>query len=203
MSVNDHYFTAQPASPDERRVLRIRLAGRDVDVETAGGVFSPGHVDRGTEVLLRTVPDPPATGNLLDLGSGWGPVALSLALASPDATVWAVDVNERALELVRRNAERLGCVNVVAASPGDVPADLQLAALWSNPPIRVGKTALHELLLRWLPRLAVGAEAHLVIGKSLGAESLQRWIADQLGDRTGVERVATSKGFRVLRVTAR
>ena len=203
MSTNDHYFTAEPASPDERREIRVDLRGRDVDVETAGGVFSPGHVDLGTDVLLRAVPEPPATGDLLDLGCGWGPVALSLALASPDARVWAVDVNERALDLVRGNAERLGCANVVATRPDDVPDDVRFAALWSNPPIRVGKESLHELLLHWLPRLAVGAQAHLVVSKNLGADSLQRWIADQLGDRADVERVSTSKGFRVLRVNAR
>jgi len=203
VTTNDHYFTAEPASSDERREVRVHLAGRDVDVETAGGVFSPGHVDLGTDVLLRSVHAPPATGDLLDLGCGWGPVALSLALASPDARVWAVDVNERALDLVRRNAERLGCANVAAVRPDEVPDDVRFAALWSNPPIRVGKESLHELLLRWLPRLAVGAQAHLVVGKSLGADSLQRWIAEQLGDRADVERISTSKGFRVLRVTAR
>ena len=203
MTTNDHYFTAEPASPDERREVRVHLAGRDVDVETAGGVFSPGHVDLGTDVLLRGVPRPPATGDLLDLGCGWGPIALSLALASPDARVWAVDVNERALDLVRRNAERLGCTNVVAVRPDEVPDDLRFAAVWSNPPIRVGKDSLHELLLHWLPRLAVGAQAHLVVSKNLGADSLHRWIAEQLGDRADVERVSTSKGFRVLRVAAR
>jgi 16S rRNA (guanine1207-N2)-methyltransferase len=203
VSTNDHYFTAEPASPDERREIRVRLGGRDLDVETAGGVFSPGHVDHGTDVLLRAVPEPPATGDLLDLGCGWGPVALSLALASPAARVWAVDVNERALDLVRRNAERLGCANVVAARPDAVPDDVRFNALWSNPPIRVGKESLHELLLLWLPRLAVGAQAHLVVSKNLGADSLQQWVADQLGDRADVERVSTSKGFRVLRVTAR
>ena len=203
MSTNDHYFTAEPASPDERREIRVRLRGRDVDVETAGGVFSPGHVDLGTDLLLRAVPVPPAAGDLLDLGCGWGPVALSLALASPDARVWAVDVNERALDLVRGNAERLGCANVVAARPDDVPDDVRFDALWSNPPIRVGKESLHELLLHWLPRLAVGAQGHLVVSKHLGADSLQRWIADQLGDHADVERVLTSQGFRVLRVNAR
>ena len=203
MSTNDHYFTAEPASPDERREIRVHLRGRDVDVETAGGVFSPGHVDLGTDLLLRAVPVPPAAGDLLDLGCGWGPVALSLALASPDARVWAVDVNERALDLVRGNAERLGCANVVAARPDDVPDDVRFDALWSNPPIRVGKESLHELLLHWLPRLAVGAQGHLVVSKHLGADSLQRWIADQLGDRADVERILTSQGFRVLRVNAR
>lgn len=203
MSGNDHYFTARPASPDERRVRTVTLAGRDVDVETAGGVFSPDHVDLGTEVLLRTVPAPPAEGDLLDLGCGWGPVALTLALASPGARVWAVDVNERALDLVRRNAERLGCPNVVAVTPDEVPDDVTFAALWSNPPIRVGKAELHALLLRWLPRLSAGAQAHLVVSKNLGADSLQRWVAETLAGSAEVDRVASAKGFRVLRVSAR
>ncbi len=217
----DHYFTARPASADERRTLTVRLAGRDVTVETAGGVFSPGRLDLGTEVLLRTVPAPPASGDLLDLGCGWGPVALTLALEAPRARVWAVDVNERALDLVRRNAARLGLGNVHATTPDGVPADVRLAAAWSNPPIRVGKDALHAMLLTWLPRLAPGAEAYLVVQRNLGADSLQRWLTDALaevppadgadgaaGDAAAgpgftVDRAASAKGFRVLRVSRR
>jgi 16S rRNA (guanine1207-N2)-methyltransferase len=197
----EHYFTAHPASADERRTIRVRLGGRDVDVETASGVFSPDHVDGGTRVLLDEAPVPPDHGDLLDLGCGWGPLALTLALESPNARVWAVDVNERALDLVRRNAERLGLTNVVAATPGDVPADVRFAALWSNPPIRVGKQALHELLALWLPRLDQGGVAHLVVGRNLGADSLQKWIVAELG--VAVDRVASAKGFRVLAVHAR
>ena len=203
----DHYFTARPASADERRTLTVRLAGREVTVETAGGVFSPGRLDLGTEVLLRTVPEPPPSGDLLDLGCGWGPVALTLALQAPAARVWAVDVNERALDLVRRNAERLGLSNVRAVTPDDVPDDVAFAAVWSNPPIRVGKEALHAMLLRWLPRLAPAADGYLVVQRNLGADSLQRWLADALPEVTGrgsapleVERAASAKGFRVLRV---
>lgn len=193
----DHYFSARPASADERRTLHVRLAGRDLEVETAGGVFSPDHVDLGTQVLLRTVPEPPTAGDLLDLGCGWGPVALTLALLSPGARVWAVDVNERALDLVRRNAERLGLPNVVAASPDDVPDDVRVATLWSNPPVRIGKPALHALLQRWLPRVAPGGEAWLVVGRNLGADPLQRWLTDEAGLPT--TREASAKGFRVLR----
>lgn len=193
----DHYFTARPASADERRTVEVRLAGRDVTVETARGVFSPDHVDLGTQVLLRTVPEPSPTGDLLDLGCGWGPVALTLALLAPGARVWAVDVNERALDLVRRNAERLGLPNVVAASPDDVPDDVRVATLWSNPPVRIGKPALHALLQRWLPRVAPGGEAWLVVGRNLGADPLQRWLTDEAGLPT--TREASAKGFRVLR----
>jgi len=198
----DHYFTARPASDDERRTITVRLAGRELELESASGVFSPGHLDQGTGVLLRSVPAPPPTGDLLDLGCGWGPIALSLALESPRARVWAVDVNERALDLVRRNAERLGLSNVRAVLPDDVPDDVTLSALWSNPPIRVGKPALHAMLLRWLPRLAPGAQGHLVVQRNLGADSLHRWLAEQLGENAAISVVATAKGFRVLRIDA-
>jgi 16S rRNA G1207 methylase RsmC len=197
----EHYFSSKPAAGDALRTVPVRLAGREFEVLTAGGVFSPGHVDLGTRVLLDEVPEPPATGHLLDLGAGWGPVALTLGLEAPDATVWAVDVNERALDLVRRNAARLGLSNVNAALPDDVPDGVEFAAIWSNPPIRIGKPELHALLRRWLPRLETGATAWLVVQKNLGADSLQRWLGDDLGDGWRVERAASAKGFRVLAVT--
>jgi 16S rRNA G1207 methylase RsmC len=193
---SDHYFSPSPRSGGGTRTIRVRLAGREVEVVTAGGVVSPEHLDEGTRVLLDAVPAPPQTGHLLDLGAGWGPIALSLALQAPDATVWAVDVNERALDLVRRNSARLGLTNVNAVLPDDVPADLRFATIWSNPPIRVGKQELHAMLARWLPRLADEATAWLVVAKHLGAESLQRWLAAELG--FDVERADKSKGFRVL-----
>lgn len=198
----DHYFTDSPAATgSERRQLHTELAGREVTVETAGGIFSPGSLDKATATLLDEVPPPPSSGDLLDLGCGWGPIALTLAMRSPDATVWAVDVTERALDLTRRNAAALGLENVRAVRPEEVPADLPFAAIWSNPPIRIGKPAVHELLRAWLPRLTTGADAHLVVGKNLGADSLQRWITAELDLPT--QRVASSRGFRVLRVTCR
>ena len=198
----DHYFTAEPASAAERRQLRVNLAGREVIVETAPGIFCPDRVDVGTAVLLRETPDPPRAGNLLDLGSGWGPVALSLGLLSPDASIWAVDVNQRALGLSRDNARRLGVNHFHAMTPDDVPADVRFDAIWSNPPIRVGKTALHAMLLTWLPRLEAGAAAYLVVQKNLGSDSLQGWLATELevlepGTFT-VGRHATARGFRVI-----
>jgi 16S rRNA G1207 methylase RsmC len=196
----DHYFTAEPASAGELRDRSLRLAGSEVTVHTAGGVFSPDGVDKGTAVLLRDAPAPPHTGTFLDLGSGWGPMALTLALESPAATVYAVDVNLRALDLVRRNAERLGATGIRAVTPDAVPDGVRFDLIWSNPPIRVGKAALHELLLRWLPRLATGGEAWLVVQKNLGADSLQAWLADQLDGGYLVDRAVSSKGFRLLRV---
>ena len=200
----DHYFTAEPASAAERRQLRVFLAGQEVVVETAPGIFCPDRVDIGTAVLLREAPAPPPTGNLLDLGSGWGPIALSLGLLSPGASIWAVDVNQRALALARDNAKALGVNDFHAVTPDEVPADIRFDAIWSNPPIRVGKAALHALLLTWLPRLAAGGAAYLVVQKNLGSDSLQRWLNTEL-DATApgvfaVGRHTTSRTFRVLSV---
>lgn len=199
----DHYFSVDPTSELRARTITVNLGGRDVEVTTAAGVFSPDHVDWGTRVLLSHVPPPPPGGDLLDLGCGWGPVALSLALESPHATVWAVDVNERALELTRRNAAHLSLHNINAVLAPDVPEDVTFRTIWSNPPIRVGKNELHGILERWLPRLAPGGDAWLVVQKNLGSDSLQRWLESTLPADFSVTRSATSRGFRVLRVRRR
>jgi len=195
----DHYFSRDPASATERRTLTVRLAGRDVEVQSAPGVFSSGHVDLGTRVLLRTVADDPLSGDVLDLGCGWGPLALTMALTAPQATVWAVDVNQRALDLLRANADRLGLEGVRPVTPDQVPEEVMFTAIWSNPPIRIGKDALHALLAQWLPRLTPDGVAHLVVQRHLGADSLHRWLNDVAGMPT--TRRASAKGFRVLRVT--
>jgi 16S rRNA (guanine1207-N2)-methyltransferase len=197
----EHYFTSTPDGELRPRRISARIAGRDLEVTTAGGVFSPGHVDLGTRVLLDAVPDAPASGDLLDLGCGWGPISLALALGSPDARVWAVDVNQRALELVRRNCAELGVSNVNAVLPEDVPEDVRFAAIWSNPPIRVGKAELHALLERWLPRLEPDAEAWLVVQRNLGADSLLTWLTETFEGRLDVDRISSAKGFRVIRTT--
>ncbi|MDO5740117.1 MAG: methyltransferase [Ornithinimicrobium sp.] len=206
----DHYFTAQPASDGELRRRQALLAGRDVEILSAGGIFSPGHVDKGTAVLLKEAPAPPKTGTFLDLGCGWGPLALTMAMLSPAATVHAVDVNARALDLCRRNAQALGCTGVQVSTPEEVDPDTTFDLIWSNPPIRVGNAALHELMVTWLPRLAPGSPdlpdsaAYLVVQKNLGSDSLQSWLARTLPELMGkveVNRYAISKGFRVLRVT--
>ncbi|MFJ6548171.1 MULTISPECIES: methyltransferase [unclassified Microbacterium] len=197
---SDHYFTAAPASPEHLRKIRVSLAGRELEVTTAGGVFSPDRLDAGTAVLLANMPPVPPGGHLLDLGSGWGPISLSMALASPHATIWAVDVNERALDLVRRNAAALGLTNVNAALPGDVPADVTFRTIRSNPPIRVGKNELHGLLEKWIPRLDERSDAWLVVQRNLGADSLQRWIAATFQPGYSVFRTATGKGYRILKV---
>lgn len=199
----EHYFSSTPSGELKLRQISVTLAGRTVTVTTAGGVFSPERIDAGTGVLLSHTPAPAPGGHLLDLGCGWGPVALTLALESPRATVWAVDVNERALELVRRNAKSLGLDNINACLPQDVPADVGFTTIWSNPPIRVGKNELHDMLLNWLPRLEAGSDAWLVVQRNLGSDSLHRWLQAELPHDYTVLRAATNKGYRVLRVRHR
>lgn len=206
----EQYFSADPSSKDVRRTLHVQLRGADVDVEVSNGVFSGSRLDLGTSVLLKQVPEPPEQGNLLDLGCGWGPIALSLAMASPQATVWALDVNERALELTALNAKRNGCANIrtvrtdADALPVDqnaIAPDMTFDVIWSNPPIRIGKEALHTLLMNWLPRLSDNGKAYLVVQKNLGADSLINWLADELGEGYEVSKYHSAKGFRVIEVS--
>ncbi|MFL6091025.1 MAG: class I SAM-dependent methyltransferase [Aeromicrobium sp.] len=195
--MTSHYFDAEPGMSDRRRMIKATVFDRALDFMTSSGTFSPDGLDKATDVLLREVPPPVGEKTVLDLGCGWGAIAVGLAVAAPEATVWAVDVNSRARELTAENATRHR-VRVRVASPEDVPGEVRFDEIWSNPPIRIGKDALHGVLAIWIPRLAPGGVAHLVVGKNLGADSLQQWLTDS-GWPT--ERVASSKGFRVLQVT--
>lgn len=190
----EHYFDAEPNVAERRHDITVSVWGTERTYTTATGVFSHQGLDKATEILLRHSVPPPHPATVLDLGCGWGPIACSLA--AEGLTVWAVDVNERALQLTRENAER-HALDVTACRPEDVPAEITFDAIWSNPPIRIGKQALHDLLLTWLPRLSGSGEARLVVGKNLGADSLHRWLESE-GYPT--VREASEKGFRVLSV---
>lgn len=198
----DHYFTAAPAAASRPRRVELEVADLDrpLGLATDAGVFSATEVDLGTRILLADGPRPdPAARVLADVGCGYGPIAVVLALRAPGAEVWAVDVNERARDLCRANAEAAGVgdrVRVVA--PDDVPDDVVLDGLWSNPPVRVGKAALHALLREWLPRLAPEAAAHLVVARNLGADSLAAWLVSEGHE---VVRRTSKKGYRLLDVT--
>ena len=193
--MDEHYFSADPQAPFKRVPVRATVWGHDLQLTSGSGVFAQGRLDIGTAVLFRET-RPPAGGTLLDLGCGYGVIACALATAAPGARVWAVDVNERAVLLANENAGALGAADrVTAVMPHDVPGDLAFDEIWSNPPIRIGKQALHDLLLTWFARLRPGGRALLVVGKNLGGDSLQRWLEEQ-GYPT--RRIASAKGFRVL-----
>ena len=193
-----HYFSEDPGGPERRRTISVDLAGRVVELVTVSGVFAGDGLDRGTAVLLRESPMPTGRSRILDLGCGYGPIALAVALHCPGARVDAVDVNQRALDLCRDNAAAVGVADrVQVLRPEQSDPEARYDEIWSNPPIRIGKEALHMVLLDWLPRLRPTGVARLVVSKNLGADTLQRWLIEQ-GYAT--DRVATSKGFRVLLV---
>jgi 16S rRNA (guanine1207-N2)-methyltransferase len=195
--VSQQYFTEQPAAGRRPGSVHIVLPDLHLELETDAGVFSPSRLDPGTRLLLETAPPPPEAGSLLDLGCGYGPLALVLAARSPGARVWAVDVNRRALELCARNAARAGLPNVRCTGPDDAELPGTFRLIWSNPPIRIGKAALHALLTAWLGRLEPSGAAYLVVHRHLGSDSLQRWLEES---GRPAERVAARAGYRVLRV---
>ncbi|MFZ4517697.1 MAG: class I SAM-dependent methyltransferase [Microthrixaceae bacterium] len=193
-----HYFSPRPAVGSRPQRVRLDLPDRSLVLGTDRGVFSAERVDPGTKLLLMELPPPeewPA-GAVLDLGCGYGPIACTLALRDPTRDVWAVDVNERARELCAANVAAAGGT-VRVAPPDEVPGGQRFALVVSNPPIRIGKVALHDLLRRWLGRLTDDGEAWLVVQKHLGADSLARWLLDE---GHGVERIRSRQGYRILRV---
>jgi 16S rRNA (guanine1207-N2)-methyltransferase len=196
----DHYFSQEPGSALKPKAIIIPVAGEMVTVTTASGTFSPAQLDFGTEVLIEQMDLAPEYGDILDLGCGWGPIALNLAKLRPGTKVWAVDVNTRSVELTEKNAKDLGLSNISAVVPDEVPENLLFSGIWSNPPIRIGKKELHELLLKWLPRLQVGAEAYLVVQKNLGSDSLQKWLTEELAGKFEVSRYTSIKTYRVIKV---
>jgi 16S rRNA (guanine1207-N2)-methyltransferase len=197
LPVVSHYFDERPGVGSDVETVDVALPDLAFTLETDRGVFSHGRIDTGTGLLLREAPVPATTGNLLDLGCGAGPIAITIAKRSPLATVWAVDVNARARTLTAANAHRNDVDNIEVASPDEVPADVRFGTIWSNPPIRIGKQALHEMLSTWLARLEIGGEAILVVQKHLGADSLQKWLEAE-GHPT--DRIASRAGYRLLRV---
>jgi 16S rRNA (guanine1207-N2)-methyltransferase len=194
----DHYFNADPKVASHPRTIRVAFPDRTLELDTDRGVFAYGHIDFGTDLLLRSLPPPPP-GELIDVGCGYGAIAITVALRQPDARVWAIDVNHRALDLCARNAERAGATNVLVAEPDAVPETLQFGGVYSNPPVRLGKAGLHDLLERWIARLEPSATATLVVQRHLGSDSLASWLTS-LGFR--VERVRSRGGYRILEVHA-
>ena len=190
------YFDDPSGLASDQKTVEVTLADTAFTYLTDRGVFSHGHLDEGTALLLQEASPPSPTGDLLDLGCGAGPIAIALALRSPAARVWAVDVNPRAVALTEANGRRAG-VRIAARTPDEVPPDMTFATIWSNPPIRIGKEALHDLLATWLGRLAAEGSAVLVVNRHLGADSLHRWLTDA---GWNVSRLTSRRGFRLLEV---
>ncbi len=195
------YFEDDPTVASAPRPVEVTLPDVSFTLTADRGVFSADHLDAGTKLLLLEAPPLTDARTILDLGCGWGPIACVAAARAPEASVWAVDVNERARSLTAANAAAIGAADRVhVAAPDDVPADVRFDRILSNPPIRIGKSVLHGLLDRWLGRLTPTGRAHLVVQKHLGSDSLARWLHDR-GHH--VERLKSRAGFRILEVHAR
>ena len=192
-----HYSDPAPVVESKPRTVHLHVGEQALDLQADRGVFASRGIDLGTRVLLREAPAPPAQGDILDLGAGYGPIAIVLARQAPAARIWAVDVNQRAVELTRANASTAAVANVTACTPDEVPDEVKFAAIYSNPPVRVGKAALHDLLVRWLGRLEASGRAYLVVQRNLGADSLAAWLATQGYE---VQRLKSKKGYRILQV---
>ena len=193
-----HYFSEQPGVASDVRRLPLHLPDVSLELDADRGVFSSEQIDAGSRLLMLEAVRPAPGATVLDIGCGYGPIACVAALRQPEATVWAVDVNERARALTAANAERLG-LTVDVAAPDEVPDGVRFDHIVSNPPIRIGKANLHALLERWLGRLADDGFAELVVQKHLGSDSLAKWLT---GQGWPTERLMSRGGYRILRVGA-
>ena len=203
--MDEQYFTdSEPASADELHLIRDRVRGFDLEMWVSDRVVSGSRIAFGSGQLRAAAPALPERGNFLDVGCGWGPLAVTMGLESPEANVWAVDVNSRALDLTARNASLNEAANVHTLHAEEAPEKLRsqgitFDVIWSNPPISIGKTALQELLNTWLSKLRSDGVAYLVVQKNLGADSLTQWLCQQ---GFPAEKIASKKGYRIIEVRA-
>jgi len=195
-----HYFSEQPQTDAKTHSVEFELEGTEFNLTAASGTFSSTRLDSGTRVLLKESALFPGSGTVLDIGCGWGPISLAVATLRPETEVFGLDVNSRSLELAQANAAALKLKNFKAVRAEQIPNELLFDGIWSNPPIRVGKAVLHQLMQTWIPRLKPGASAMLVVQKQLGAESFQKWLAETFTE-FDVAKQSIDKGYRVIRVT--
>lgn len=201
IGATSHYFDEQPSAVSRPRAIELVLPDVFLTLHTDRAVFSASQVDSGTRYLLQEMPEIPADSRtIVDLGCGYGPIALTTAARAPNAVVWAVDVNERARFLTSENAHSNGLTNVRVGVAQEVPSDPPIDLIISNPPIRIGKEALRALLAYWLERLSPGGRAWLVVHKHLGSDSLADWLRREGYETT---RLGSRKGYRILEVLAR
>ena len=194
--MNDHYYTRVPQSESKPVDCAFTYRGLDLTFRTDAGVFSKGEVDTGTRLLLEALPEE-MHGDVLDLGCGWGVIGISIARKWPGTQVTMADVNTRALDLSRKNAERNRAEVICAESDGmEALADRNFDAVVTNPPIRAGKQVIYKMFADAAQRLKPGGALYLVIRKQQGAESCIRYLETIYAK---VEKLDKSGGFWVLK----
>lgn len=174
--MSDHYYTKIPASHSNPSKTEINLFGDVLSFESDHGVFSKGSLDKGTEILLKSLP--PLSGSLLDLGCGWGPIGIILSKKHPALQVTMVDVNERAVMLSTQNARSNYVSVAVMQSDGFSVLDKNMLfdTIITNPPIRAGKKVIYQWFNQSRDYLLEGGKLYLVIRKQQGAPSALTYL---------------------------
>ena len=193
--MNDHYFSASPESAHRYAEAEYVYRGETLRFLTDAGVFSRGEVDFGTDVLLRALPQDLA-GRVLDLGCGWGAVGVSVGKKYPACALVMCDVNERALELARKNAAANGVKAETAQSDGLEQVEGPFDYILTNPPIRAGKQVIYRLFAESARKLSPEGALYIVIRKQQGAESAVKYLKTIFQQ---VDTVDKSGGFWVIR----
>lgn len=200
--MSDHYYTKNPSVKSDEATWTFPLRGREFRFTSDAGVFSKTTVDFGSRLLIDSFEYPEAVeGPILDVGCGYGPIGLALASAYPTVTVEMVDVNERALQLARRNAEanQIANVNIYESSVyTNVSGPARFAAVVTNPPIRAGKQTVHDILSGSYEYLLPGGTLTAVIQKKQGAPSAQKKMTEVFGN---AEVIARDKGYWIIQST--
>ena len=186
---NDHYFSNAPISAHNERQISTSLLGFEMRFHTDAGVFSRDEVDPGSRLLVESVGA--LSGRVLDMGCGWGPVGLSIALKNPECTVLMADVNERAVQLSERNRRTNGVNNAhVIQSDAFESVEGEFDHILTNPPIRAGKAVIYGMFDESFRRLRAGGTLNIVIRKQHGAPSAIKYLQTMFEQVTTLEKDA-------------
>ena len=195
--MNDQYYTADPTSESRPVPCAFPYRGYGLNFMTDAGVFSKGELDVGSRLLLDALPA--LTGDVLDLGCGWGAIGVAIAKANKAARVTMADVNHRALGLCRENCTRNGVEAEVLESDGMAAVmGRTFDAIVTNPPIRAGKQVIYKMFADAAVSLKAGGALYLVIRKQQGAESCVKYLKTLYEN---VEKLDKSAGFWVLKAS--
>ena len=193
--MNDQYYTADPTSESKPVPCAFPYRGDGLNFMTDAGVFSKGELDVGSRLLLDALPA--LSGDVLDIGCGWGAIGVAIAKANKAARVTMVDVNRRALSLCRQNCTRNGVTAEVIESDGMAEVlGRKFNAIVTNPPIRAGKQVIYKMFADAAVSLKKGGALYLVIRKQQGAESCVKYLKTLFNE---VEKLDKSAGFWVLK----
>ena len=192
----NQYFENNENLKSNIEIKKVKIKNKDFEFMTDNGVFSKKGLDFGTRSLLETINIEEITGNVLDFGCGYGPIGIYVA-SMTNANVHMIDINRRSLELARRNVN-LNHVNVqIYESNLYENVTETFDYIISNPPIRVGKTILYEILFKAKEHLEKNGKLIIVVNKDQGAKSIMK----DLEKEYKVCLLGKNKGFYIIEAT--